>query len=181
MARSPRKAAAAATAPKWLTPQQLEAWQALTLLLARLPTALEAQLQRDSQLSYVEYYVLAGLSEQPDHAMRLSELAVLTNAELSRLSHLITRLQKRGYVRREPDPDDGRYTNAVLTDAGYGLVVAAAPGHVAAVRELVIDALDETALKTLQDSAERIITRIDDPRHSINPTPPRPRTVQPRS
>ena len=158
----------AATAPKWLTPAQLEAWQALMLMLARLPTALEAQLQRDSQLSYVEYYALAGLSEQPDRAMRMSELAVLTNAELSRLSHLITRLQKRGYVRREPDPDDGRYTNAVLTDAGYDLVVAAAPGHVAAVRELVIDALDDTALIALRESAERIIARIDDPCHNIS-------------
>jgi DNA-binding MarR family transcriptional regulator len=169
MARSPRQASAAtATAPKWLTPAQLEAWQALTLMLARLPTALEAQLQRDSQLSYIEYYALAGLSEHPDRTMRMSELAVLTNAELSRLSHLITRLEKKGYVRREPDPDDGRYTNAVLTDAGYDLVVAAAPGHVAAVRALVIDALDDAALKTLQDSAERIITRIDDPGHSIS-------------
>src|SRR5258705_12500064 len=167
MARS-RQAGAAASAPNWLTPAQLEAWQALTLLLARLPTALEAQLQRDSQLSYVEYYALAGLSEQPDHAMRMSELAVLTNPELSRLSHLITRLQKRGYVRREPDPVDGRYTNAVLTDAGYDLVVAAAPGHVAAVRELVIDALDDTALAALQNSAERINARIGDPRHNIS-------------
>jgi DNA-binding MarR family transcriptional regulator len=167
MARSPRLAAAAATTPKWLTPAQLEAWQALTLMLARLPTALEAQLQRDSQLSFVEYYALAGLSEQPDRTMRMSELAVLTNAELSRLSHLITRLQKRGYVRREPDPDDGRYTNAVLTDTGYDLVVAAAPGHVAAVRELVIDALDDSALEALQNSVERINARIDDPRHRI--------------
>jgi DNA-binding MarR family transcriptional regulator len=167
MARSPGQAAAAATAPKWLTPTQLEAWQALTLLLARLPTALEAQLQRDAQLSYIEYYALAALSEQPDRTMRMSELAVLTNAELSRLSHLITRLHKRGYVRREPDPDDGRYTNAVLTDAGHDIVVAAAPGHVAAVRELVIDALDDTALKALQTSAERINARIDDPRRSV--------------
>jgi DNA-binding MarR family transcriptional regulator len=167
MGRS-RRRATTATAPRWLTPAQLEAWQALTLMLARLTTALEAQLQRDSQLSYIEYYALAALSEQPDHTMRMSELAVLTNAELSRLSHLITRLQKRGYVRREPDPDNGRYTNAVLTAAGYDLVVAAAPGHVAAVRELVIDALDDTALKSLQDSAERIITRIDDPRHSVS-------------
>jgi DNA-binding MarR family transcriptional regulator len=165
MARSPRQAA---TAPKWLTPAQLEAWQALTLMLARLPTALEAQLQRDFQLSYIEYYALAGLSEQPDRTLRMSELAVLTNAELSRLSHLVTRLQRRGYVRREPDPDDGRYTNAVLTDAGYDLVVAAAPGHVAAVRELVIDALDDTALKALQNSAERINARIDAHRHSIS-------------
>jgi DNA-binding MarR family transcriptional regulator len=150
-----------------LTPAQLEAWQALTLLLARLPTALEAQLQRDSQLSFVEYYALAALSEQPNHTMRMSELAMLTNAELSRLSHLITRLQKRGYVRREPDPDNGRYTNAVLTDAGYDLVVAAAPGHVAAVRELVIDALDDTALAALRNSAERINARIDDPRCGV--------------
>jgi DNA-binding MarR family transcriptional regulator len=71
--------------------------------------------------------VLAGLSDQPDHTMRISELAGFTNAELSRLSHLITRLQKRGYVRREPDPNDGRYTNAILTDAGYNHLVAAAP------------------------------------------------------
>ena len=100
--------------------------------------------------------------------MRMSELAVLTNAELSRLSHLITRLQKRGYVRREPDPNDGRYTNAVLTDAGYDVVVAAPPGHVAAVRELVVDALDDTALAALKTSAERINARIDDPRHSFS-------------
>ena len=80
MGRSHRWATAA-TAPRWLTAAQLEAWQALTLLLARLPTALEAQLQCDAQLSYVEYYVLAGLSEQPDHTMRISELAGFTNAE----------------------------------------------------------------------------------------------------
>jgi DNA-binding MarR family transcriptional regulator len=153
-----------------LTPAQLEAWQAVTLMLARLPTALEAQLQRDAQLSYVEYYALAGLSEQPNHAMRMSELAVLTNAELSRLSHLITRLEKRGYVRRAPDPTNGRYTNAVLTDAGYEHVVAAAPGHVATVRELVIDALDATALSALRASAEQIIARIDDPATAQNAT-----------
>jgi DNA-binding MarR family transcriptional regulator len=165
MSRSNRRAATAtATAPRWLTAAQLEAWQAITLLLTLLSTSLEAQLQRDAQLSYVEYYVLAGLSDQPNHTMRISELAGITNAEISRLSHLITRLQKRGYVRREPDPNDGRYTNAVLTDAGYDHLVAAAPGHVATVLELVIDALDDTALSALQDSAERITARINDAR-----------------
>jgi DNA-binding MarR family transcriptional regulator len=167
MSRSNRRAATAtatATAPRWLTAAQLEAWQAITLLLTLLSTSLEAQLQRDAQLSYVEYYVLAGLSDQPNHTMRISELAGITNAEISRLSHLITRLQKRGYVRREPDPNDGRYTNAVLTDAGYDHLVAAAPGHVATVLELVIDALDDTALSALQDSAERITARINDTR-----------------
>ncbi|MDT5104875.1 MAG: hypothetical protein QOI25_2388 [Mycobacterium sp.] len=156
--------------PRWLTPAQLGAWQAVTLMLARLPTALEAQLQRDAQLSYIEYYALAGLSEQPNRAMRMSELAVLTNAELSRLSHLITRLEKRGYVRREPDPSDGRYTNAVLTEAGYKHLVAAAPGHVAAVRDLVIDGLDDTELHALRQIADRIIARIDDPARASNAT-----------
>jgi DNA-binding MarR family transcriptional regulator len=131
-------------------------------MLPRLLTALETQLQRDAELSYVEYYVLAGLSDQPEHTMRMSQLAILTNAELSRLSHLIRRLEKRGYVRREPDPSDGRYTNAILTDVGYAYLAAAAPGHVARVRELVIDALDDTALCALRDSAERILDRIED-------------------
>jgi DNA-binding MarR family transcriptional regulator len=162
MPTSRRRAAADTPQPRWLTPGQLDAWKSLALMLARLPTALEAQLQCDSHLSYVEYYVLAGLSDQPRRTMRMSQLAVLTNAELSRLSHLVSRLEKRGFVRREPDPCDGRYTNAILTDAGYAYLVAAAPGHVARVRELVIDALDDTALCALQDSAERIIDRIED-------------------
>jgi DNA-binding MarR family transcriptional regulator len=159
---SRRRGAADTPQPRWLTPAQLDAWKSVTLMLARLLTALETQLQRDAQLSYVEYYVLAGLSDQPEHTMRMSQLAILTNAELSRLSHLIRRLEKRGYVRREPDPSDGRYTNAILTDAGYANLVAAAPGHVARVRELVIDALDDTALCALRDSAERILDRIED-------------------
>jgi DNA-binding MarR family transcriptional regulator len=162
MSRSPRRASAATT-PHWLTPAQLDAWHAFTLMLARLPTALEAQLQRDAQLSYIEYYALASLSDAPHHTMRLSELAVLTNAEISRLSHLVTRLEKRGFVRRQPDPTNGRYTNAVLTDAGYEHLVAAAPGHVAAVRELVIDALEDSELNALQGIAQRIIARIDNP------------------
>jgi DNA-binding MarR family transcriptional regulator len=164
MGRSGRGAESAnAVPPRWLTATQLEAWRAFTMLLARLPTALEQQLQRDAALSYIEYYALAGLSEAAEHTMRMSELAVLTNAELSRLSHLISRLEKRGYVRRETDPTDSRYTNAVLTETGYECVVAAAPGHVATVRELVIDALDDDELDTLRAIATRIIAGIDDP------------------
>ena len=166
MSRSPRRASAA-TIPNWLTPAQLDAWHAFTLMLARLPTALDAQLQRDGQLSYIEYYALAHLSDAPNHTMRISELAVLTNAEISRLSHLVTRLEKRGFVRRQSDPTNGRYTNAVLTDAGYEHLVAAAPGHVAAVRELVIDALEDGELNALQGIAQRIIARFDNPCRDI--------------
>ena len=130
-------------------------------MLARLPTALEGQLQADAQLSFVEYYVLAGLSDQPDRSMRMGQLAALTNAELSRLSHMIGRLERRGLVRREPDPADGRYTRAILTDAGRDLLVVAAPCHVAWVRELVMDHLDPTELRTLTDVSDAIIARID--------------------
>ncbi len=145
---------------RWLTPEQLDAWKSLTLLMARLPTALESQLKCDAQLSYLEYYALAGLSDQPDHTMRLSKLAVFTNAELSRISHLISRLERRGFVRREPDLTDGRYTNAILTQAGYAHLAAAAPGHVARVREIVIDVLDPEALATLKACADQINQQI---------------------
>src|SRR6266498_5492356 len=85
----------------------------------KLRWALECQLQQDAGLSFVEYHALARLSENPGHTMRMSELAEVTNASLSRLSHLIKRLELRGLVRREPDPADGRYTNAILTDEGF--------------------------------------------------------------
>jgi DNA-binding MarR family transcriptional regulator len=129
-------------------------------MLLLLPAALDTQLQRDSQLSYLEYYVLAGLSDRPEQTMRISELAVLTNAELSRISHLVTRLERRGYVRRPPDPEDGRYTNAVLTDDGYSRLAEAAPGHVATVRQVIVDALGDRALATLQNTARIIVESI---------------------
>ncbi|MGW5239267.1 MarR family winged helix-turn-helix transcriptional regulator [Monashia sp. NPDC004114] len=147
---------------RWLTSDELETWQALNLLLARLPAALSSQLQCDSDLGFVEYYVLAGLSDQPDRTIRMSRLAVLANSELSRLSHLMARLEKRGLVRREPDPSDGRFTNAILTDAGYDYLVQAAPGHVERVRGLVFDALDTGAQHALRDAARQILGRLDD-------------------
>ena len=148
--------------PQWLSPDELKTWQAITLMMFRLPTALEAQLRRDARLSFVEYLVLVGLSDPPDRRMRMSELAVLANSELSRLSHLVARLEKRGFLRREPDPTNGRYTHVILTDAGYDHLVKAAPGHISRVRELVFDLLDPTTLATMRAGAEAIINRIDD-------------------
>lgn len=147
--------------PRWLTPAELETWQQLGLMMQRLPAALGAQLQQDAHLSYIEYYVLAGLSEQPGHRMRMSELAVRANSEQSRLSHMISRLERRGFVRREPDPINGRYTQAILTDAGHAHLTEAAPGHVARVRDLVFDVLDPAELTVLRTAAEKISKRID--------------------
>ncbi|MFJ2158065.1 MarR family winged helix-turn-helix transcriptional regulator [Streptomyces sp. NPDC087856] len=147
--------------PRWLTADQLAAWRGLMNLLHRLPTAVEWQLQRDSQLSFIEYYVLALLSDQPGRRMRMSELAMLANSELSRLSHMVRRLEKRGILRREPDPTDGRYVHAILTDAGSAYLAQAAPGHVSRVRELFIDALDPEELQMLRQVADKVNARID--------------------
>lgn len=149
------------TEPLWLTADELAAWRGFMNLMQRLPAALEWQLQRDSQLSFIEYYVLAILSDQPGRRMRMSELAVLANSELSRLSHLVGRLEKRGFLCREPDPCDGRYTHAILADAGYAYLADAAPGHVRRVRELFVDALDPGELQTLRRCSDKVIARID--------------------
>jgi DNA-binding MarR family transcriptional regulator len=129
--------------------------------MVRLRWALESELQRDAGLSFLEYHALARLSEMPEHTMRMSELAEVTDSSLSRLSHLIKRLEARQLVRREPDPGDGRYTNAILTPEGLELLVASAPAHVAKVRELVIDALTPAQLRQLRAASERILERVE--------------------
>src|ERR1700716_3530096 len=124
-----KKQAAAAADVRWLDAEEDLAWRALASLVHKLRWALECQLERDAGLSFIEYHALARLSEDPEHTLRMSELAMLANASLSRLSHLVKRLESRGLVRREADPADGRFTNAIMTKAGYKLLVASAPGH----------------------------------------------------
>lgn len=157
-----RKGSRAAVETRWLTPDELETWRTLHLVMATLPGALGGQLQRDSGLSFLEYYVLAGLSDQPDHTMRLSRLALLANSELSRLSHLMRRLEQRGLVRREPDPSDGRFTNAILTPAGLAALVEAAPGHVAQVRTSVFDVLDDGEQQVLRKALGKVVSQLND-------------------
>ena len=146
---------------RWLTSEEEQTWRAVASVMHKLGWALECQLERDSDLSFVEYYTMARLSEEPTLTLRMSELAVLSNASLSRLSHLVTRLEKWGFVRREPDPTDGRYTNAILTKAGHAKLRASAPAHVAAVRQLVVDEFSPAELAKLRALCERIVTRVD--------------------
>ncbi|GGO82919.1 MarR family winged helix-turn-helix transcriptional regulator [Nonomuraea cavernae] len=147
--------------PRWLTEEEMSAWLGLASAMIRLPAALDAQLQRDAGISHFEYQVLAGLSMSPERTMRMSELAQLADGSLSRLSHVVSRLEKRGWIRRTPDPADGRYTLAVLTDDGRDKVVASAPGHVEAVRALVIDPLTKAQLRQLTEITRRVNRAID--------------------
>jgi len=146
---------------RWLTDAELASWLSVVRLISWLPWSIDQQLQRDSDLGMVEYQVLAMLSQRPERKMRMSSLAEVTNASLSRLSHLVTRLEARGLVRREPDPADGRFTNAILTDKGLQTLAEAAPRHVAQVRSLVIDVLSPEQLRRLGQAADRIMSRID--------------------
>ena len=147
--------------PCWLDAAELEAWRGFSALLVSLSAELDSQMQRRADLSEFEYHVLAGLSEAPDRTMRISILADFAHGSLSRLSHLIKRLEQRGWVRREQCPGDGRSTNAVLTDAGWAKVLEAAPHQVEVVRHLVIDALTPTQLRQLGEMSTRMLARVE--------------------
>jgi DNA-binding MarR family transcriptional regulator len=147
--------------PDWLTAEEKAAWVPLAAMLVKLPPALDAQVQRDIGANHFEYGVLAHLSEAPGRTLRLRELASRTNGSLSRLSHVVKRLEQRGWISREPSPDDTRYANVVLTDAGWDAVVTAAPGHLATVRRLVIDPLSATQLRYLRSISTRIVDQFE--------------------
>jgi DNA-binding MarR family transcriptional regulator len=159
----PQASTQASTAePRWLTGPEQDAWRAIAALMLQLPGPLDAQLQQDSGLTLFEYLVLSSLSMEPEHTARMSGLARLSNGSLSRLSNVAKRLEQRGWLRREPDPNDGRASVARLTDSGWQVVQAAAPGHVEAVRRLVIDRLTSPELDALTAAAHGIIDGLEE-------------------
>ncbi len=126
---------------RWLTESEQRAWRRTAAVMTLLPAALDAQLQRDAGLTQFAYLVLAMLSEAPDRSMTMSGLATTVSSSLSRLSHVVTRLESQDWVRRVPCPENGRVTYAVLTDAGFAKVASVAPGHAAEVQRLVFGGL----------------------------------------
>jgi DNA-binding MarR family transcriptional regulator len=146
---------------EWLSEDERTAWLRLIAVVELLPGLLDSQLRADSGLTHFEYFVLAMLSESPERTLRMTSLAQRTNATLPRLSHVVRRLEDRGLVDRVPCPEDGRATNAHLTDAGWEAVVAAAPGHVETVRAYVLDPLAPEQLDQLRGIGEALLTRLD--------------------
>lgn len=144
------------TPPAGFSGADLETWSALATVLEWLPAALDAQLQRDAELTHFEYGILFALADAPGRSLRMRVLAGYANSTLSRLSRAITRLETRGWVRRSPDPDDGRSTLATLTDAGAAVYERATPGHVETVRRLVLDPLTAAQARQLRDISRRI-------------------------
>jgi len=147
---------------EWLSDEQQRAWRPFVALLIRLPAGLDAQLQKDAGISHFDYLVLSSLSEAPDRTLRMSDLAALASSSLSRLSHVVSRLEARGWVRREPCGGDGRFINAVLTDEGRQKVEATAPGHVAAVRKLLVDTMTPDEFRALGALSQQVLSAQED-------------------
>ena len=146
---------------RWLTDEELGSWFPLAGVMLKLNPALDSALQRDSDMTHFDYLCLAMLSEEPDWTLTMSALAARTNASLSRLSHVITKLEGRGWVCRSRSEVSRRVTMVRMTDEGYARLVEAAPGHVATVKSLIYDGLDEDDVANLKKLMSHILERIE--------------------
>ncbi|MGO1770965.1 MAG: MarR family winged helix-turn-helix transcriptional regulator [Microbacterium sp.] len=143
------------------TAEEQATWAPFAALMELLPRRIDSQLIRDDDLTHYDYFVMAVLMRAPEHTVRMSRLASSTNATLPRLSHVVSRLERRGLVRRAPAADDARATDVVLTHDGRRAVIAATPGHVENVREAVLDALTAEQRAQLREISYAILERLD--------------------
>jgi DNA-binding MarR family transcriptional regulator len=142
---------------RWLDAQEQQIWAQLSTMILRLQPVLSAQLQREFGISQFEYLMMARLSEAPGSMLRMSVLATLTGSSLPRLSQAVGRLEKRGWISRQPDAEDSRYTVAVLAPAGLRQLREAAPSHVDTVRKFVFDRLTRAQARQLGTICQRIL------------------------
>ena len=152
-----------ATEVRWLTAEQQRWWRAYLLGTAALQDALNRQLDADAEISLSEYEILVRLSEAPRRTVRMSELAASVMHSRSRLTHTVSRMERRGLVERRACEDDGRGNNCALTPAGYELLDRTAPGHVGAVRTHLVDLLTDEEFAILGRVMERIAEGPDGP------------------
>jgi DNA-binding MarR family transcriptional regulator len=155
-----------AAPPRWLSAGERHTWLSYLLATQLLEDALDQQMRRDAGLPHGYYLLMAMLSEAPGRSLRMTDLAEITNSSQSRVSHAVARLEEAGLVRREKCPTDRRGNTAVLTDAGYAAVVAAAPGHVEAVRAHLFDALTPEQIQQLTAICEAVVGRLDPDGHA---------------
>ena len=141
---------------RWLDEEQQRSWRAFLDAVSVLQRGIDTQLQDEAGIPHGYYELLVRLSEAPDRRMRMSALADAAVSSRSRLSHAVAQLEQRGWVRREACPEDRRGQVAVLTEEGFAALAAAAPGHVEAVRRLLVDRLTPAQLRQLRAISEAI-------------------------
>jgi len=157
------------TEPRWLSAEEQASWRSFVDGFRALIDVLDRQLQADSNLPHTYFELLIPLSEAPNRTMRMSELAGAARSSRSRLSHAVARLEERGWVRRSDCPTDRRGQLAHLTDEGFAVVAAAAPGHVEAVRKYLIDRLSPQQLKVMGEIGQVLLASTAE-----SDLPPRP-------
>lgn len=145
---------------RWLNDDELEAWLAFFAAAALVNRRLYQQLKDDTDLTHVQYEILSRLSEAPDRELRMTELADTLYTTQSGTTYQIAQLEKAGLVRRRQCLGGPRAVYAVLTDAGFEVLERAAPGHVNAVRELLIDVLTPEELAAVSSGLGRVRDRI---------------------
>jgi DNA-binding MarR family transcriptional regulator len=146
-----------AQSPRWLTTEEERAWRLFLTANHVLFSAVEGQLQRDSDIPHGYYEILVRLSEADGHALRMNQLAEASTSSKSRLSHAVARLEERGWVERIDCPTDRRGQVARLTDIGYAALEAAAPGHAEQVRRSLFDRLTSGQVSQLAGISEAIL------------------------
>lgn len=146
---------------RWLDADEQRAWRAFLTATQLLFEGLDRQLQRDSGLSHGYYEILVRLSEAPERTLRMSQLAERSQSSRSRLSHAVARLEQMGWVQRSKYPTDRRGQLATLTDAGFAALEAAAPGHVEAVRSMLLDALTPEQVAQLRSISEAVVAHAE--------------------
>ena len=144
-----------------LTPEERTAWIRLALVSSSLPAALDAQLARDSNISHIDYLVLTLLAQADEGTLPMSRLAALSGSSPSRLSHVVTGLERDGYVTRARAETDARVIHATLTEAGRDVARGAAPGHIRNIRALVFDRLSAEQVAELSDLMATILGALD--------------------
>jgi DNA-binding MarR family transcriptional regulator len=148
-------------ATRWLEEDEQRTWRAFLRMQSQLAARLNRQLQSDSGLSLADYGVLVQLAEVPDGRLRPFELQERLHWEQSRLSHHLSRMQRRGLISREECPLDGRGAYVVITEAGRSAMVAAAPGHVDAVRQLFFNQLSPEQVAILETLSTKVLQRLE--------------------
>jgi DNA-binding MarR family transcriptional regulator len=148
-------------ADQWLTADEQRAWRAYLRAGSRLTARLNRLLQADCGLSLPEYEVLVQLSEAPRGKLRPFQLGLALDWEQSRLSHMLSRMGRRGFVVRQDCAGDRRGADVVLTAAGRAAIESAAPGHVAAVRRLVFDQMDSEQAAVFGQVFEAILAGLE--------------------
>ncbi|RLP85935.1 MULTISPECIES: MarR family winged helix-turn-helix transcriptional regulator [unclassified Micromonospora] len=141
---------------RWLDSDEQRTWRAFLTASRALMDTLDRELQRDASMPHAYYEILVRLSEAPDRRLRMSDLAEATGSSRSRLSHAVARLEAAGWVHREECATDRRGQVALLTDAGFATLAAAAPGHVEGVRRHLFDALSPAQVDQLRRISETL-------------------------